>query len=137
MVSRALGTELSSELESRREWVWTSVSGDEPLERNDPRTALSVVNALTHAVDPSETWKLQSLGIVLGDVLAVVTGSEWVEVEDEYGRDAALRFAGPDDVIFPMTMISKRVESGEDVDVFALFSTVAQSVVEIRERNSD
>ncbi|HEU0205160.1 MAG TPA: DUF3806 domain-containing protein [Pseudolysinimonas sp.] len=135
VVSRAPGADLASKLESRREWVWNSVSGDDPLDRNDPRTALSVVKALSQAVDASETWKLQSVGIVFGDVLAAMTGSEWVEVEDEYGRDAALRFAGPDDLIFPMTMISKRVEAGDDVDPFSLWSTVAQSVFEIRERN--
>jgi uncharacterized protein DUF3806 len=134
MASRAIGQDLTSELDSRRDWVWSSVSGDVPLDRTDPRTALSVVGALTREVEPSETWKLQSLGIVFGDVLAVVTGSEWVEVEDEYGRDAALRFGGPDDLLFPMTMISKRVESGEVVDVFALFSATAQSVVDARDR---
>jgi len=32
---------------------------------------------------------------------------EWVTVEDEYGKDPALRFPGTTVIAFPLTMISK------------------------------
>lgn len=126
--------DLAAELDARREWVWTSVSADAPLDRSDNRTALSVIAALVAEVRPDETWKLQSLGIVFGDVLSRVTGAKWVQVDDEAGSDAALRFGGPDDLAFPMTMISKRVEAGEHVDILELFRVVATGIDEARAR---
>jgi hypothetical protein len=36
-------------------------------------------------IEPSETWKLQSLGITFGDALAQQLGLAWVAVEDAYG----------------------------------------------------
>ncbi|MDQ1077085.1 MULTISPECIES: DUF3806 domain-containing protein [Microbacterium] len=129
-ISGPLSADLAAEMDARREWVWTSVSADAPLDRSDNHTALSVIAALVAEVRPDETWKLQSLGTVFGDVLARVTGAEWVQVDDEFGSDAALRFGGPDDLAFPMTMISKRMEAGEDVDVLELFRSVATAIGE-------
>jgi len=125
---------LAAEVDARRDWVWSSVSADTPLNRNDDRTALSVIVALLGEVRADETWKLQSLGIVFGDVLARVTGAEWVQVDDERGTDAALRFGGPDDLAFPMTMLSKRVEAGEEVNVLDLFRSVATAIGEAQAR---
>jgi hypothetical protein len=42
---------------------------------------------------------------------------DWTMVSDEYGRDPALRYKKTDTVFFPLTMISKRVERDEPVDV--------------------
>lgn len=129
-ISVPLSADLAAEMDARREWVWTSVSADAPLDRSDNRTALSVIAALVAEVRPDETWKLQSLGIVFGDVLARVTDAEWVQVDDELRSDPALRFGGPHDLAFPMTMISKRMEAGEDVDVLELFRDVATALGE-------
>ena len=132
--SAPLSGDLAAEVDARRDWVWSSVSADTPLDRNDDRTALSVIVALLGEVRPDETWKLQSLGIVFGDVLARVTGAEWVQIDDEHGTDAALRFGGPDDLAFPMTMLSKRVEAGEEVNVLELFRSVATAIGEAQAR---
>lgn len=129
-----MSADLAAEVQARRDWVWGSVSADAPLDRTDARTALSVIAALLGEIRGDETWKLQSLGIVFGDVLATVTGSQWVEVVDDAGTDAALRFGGPDDLAFPMTMISKRVEAGHDVDVLELFRAAAAGIEEVRGR---
>jgi hypothetical protein len=75
--------------------------------------------------------KLQSLGIALGDALAQKLGLQWVAVQDEYGRDPALRLEGTSVLLFPLTMISKRIERGEDVDVYQLFEGVCAKVGEI------
>jgi hypothetical protein len=79
---------------------------------------------------PDQTYELQCMGIVLGDAFVQHHGFEWVTVEDEYGRDPALRFPKTSVLIFPLTMISKRIERGEAIDVFEVFNGVADMALE-------
>jgi len=79
-----------------------------------------------------QTYELQALGVVLGDVMAKQLGLRWVVVDDQYGRTRALRYGTGDDVFFPITMISKRYERGLDVDVRALYSDVEAQVAALR-----
>jgi hypothetical protein len=76
----------------------------------------------------SQTWELQSLGIVLGDVIAREQGLQWVIVVDKYGRDPALRYKQTSNLAFPLTMISKRIEDRKKVDVEALYQGVSDYV---------
>jgi Domain of unknown function (DUF3806) len=75
--------------------------------------------------------ELQCLGIVLGDALVQEMGMEWIMVEVQYGRDPAVRMPKSTIVLYPMTMISKRIERGEKVDVFELFNGVVAQVEEL------
>ncbi len=75
-----------------------------------------------------QTYELQCLGIVLGDVFVQDMGMEWIIVEDENGRDTAIRLPDTTIILFPMTMISKRIELGEQVDVFELYNGCAAEV---------
>ena len=50
-------------------------------------------------------------------------------VEDEYGRDPALLISDDPVLVFPITMISKRVEDGETVDVTALLTIAAEGAM--------
>ncbi|MBN1265808.1 MAG: DUF3806 domain-containing protein [Anaerolineales bacterium] len=84
-------------------------------------------------LDPDQTYELQSLGIVFGQVLASQTGFEWIIVDDEYGRDPALILEDTSILLFPLTMISKRVEQGEEVDVLALYNRTLEQVEELYE----
>lgn len=77
---------------------------------------------------PGETWKLQSLGVALGDALAEYLELRWMAVEDEYGRTPALIGEVANMRVFPLTMISKRVEQGEDVSCKELFKSVVDEV---------
>ena len=72
-------------------------------------------------IESGETAKLQNLGIAFGDAMAQELGLEWVLVDDEYGRSPSLRFPGTTVIAFPRTMISKRVERGDKVDVREMF----------------
>lgn len=75
-----------------------------------------------------QTYELQCLGVVLGDALVMETELQWTAVEDEYGRNPVVCVPGTTILAFPLTMISKRVERGEDVDVFELFEmTLAET----------
>jgi hypothetical protein len=76
----------------------------------------------------TQTYELQSLGIALGQVMVGNSSLRWVTVEDEYGRDPALNVPGTSTLLFPLTMISKRVEDGRDVPIRALYNaTLAEA----------
>jgi hypothetical protein len=81
---------------------------------------------------PTQTYELQSMGVVLGDAFVQEMGMEWVMVEDKHGPDPAVRLPGTSVILFPLTMISKRVERGETVDVFDLFNGVADQIDQIK-----
>ncbi len=68
-----------------------------------------------------QTFELQSLGVVLGDVMAKQLELSWVRVEDALGRSRALRLDGTDVLFFPVTMISKRVEADVEFTVAELY----------------
>ncbi len=65
----------------------------------------------------NQTYELQCLGVALGDVMATELPLRWVMVTDEYGTDPTLRFKDSTIQVNALTMISKRVERDEAVDV--------------------
>jgi hypothetical protein len=72
--------------------------------------------------------------VTFGDALAQELGLRWIMVEDEYGRDPALKLDGTCVLVFPLTSISKRVERGEQVDAYQLFETACATVQEAAAR---
>ena len=77
---------------------------------------------------PNQTYELQCLGLALGRVMVNRSALVWVTVEDEYGRDPAVNVDGTSVLLFPLTMISKRVEQGRDIPVEELYrTTVAEA----------
>jgi Domain of unknown function (DUF3806) len=55
----------------------------------------------------------------------------WVAVEDENGRDPAVELPGTTVVVFPLTMISRRIERGEEVNVLGLFKSICEKIREV------
>ena len=98
--------------ELARRHVGSDLSGSE---WSDLRVIQAIVDA--GVLDPQETYELQALGVALGDVMAAQLGLRWIAYQDELGRNRALRLPDTDVVIFPVTMISKRVEAGVDVSL--------------------
>jgi hypothetical protein len=82
---------------------------------------------------PDQTYELQSMGVVLGDVFVQDMGFTWVIVSDEHGRDPAIRFGNTSVILYPLTMISKRIERGETIDVFALYNGLADQAQQLIE----
>jgi Domain of unknown function (DUF3806) len=80
------------------------------------------------AVRADDTLHLQSLGAALGEVLVKELGFHWVVVEDRYGRDLAVKFKSTSVLVFPLTMISRRVERRERPDVLDLFEAVQRDL---------
>ena len=99
---------------------------------------LGTLRALLEAntFSSTQTYELQSMGIVFGDVFVQEMGFSWVIVEDQYGRDPAIKYKDTSIILYPLTMISKRIENGEAVDVFELFNGTAQSLDEIIDEGS-
>lgn len=78
------------------------------------------------------TYELQSLGIALGDYIQYKNNDfHWAVIRDEYGRDICLQYKTLALTIFPMTMISKRIEDGENVNVSELFSDLLDKINEL------
>jgi hypothetical protein len=92
-----------------------------------PAGKLGLLRAILDArlFGPSHTYELQCMGVVFGDVFVQVCGWAWSIVQDELGRDPCIRVPRSTIVLYPLTIISKRIEHGEPVDVFALFDEVA------------
>ncbi len=108
--------------------VVTQYLDDEGLEKFKTEPGkLGTLRAILDAnlFSPEQTYELQSMGIVLGDVFVQHMGFHWIIVEDEYGRDPAIRYQETSVILFPLTMISKRIEQGEAVDVFELYGGIA------------
>ena len=73
-----------------------------------------------NAFNKTQTSELQSLGVAFGDVLASELPLSWAMVTDEYGTDPTLRYKDRPVNINALTMISKRVERGEVVNLAQL-----------------
>lgn len=103
---------------------------------NHSKADLAVLQRLIDdkALRPDQTAELQCLGIALGQVFAAETPLRWVTMQDEHGRDPALEYPGMTVMIFPMTMISKRIEDGREVNLADLFAGVMESVKEMKDR---
>ena len=87
-------------------------------------------------VPTENTQELQSLGIVFGKVFVNETpGYDWWVIEDEYGKDACVRYKETSLLIFPQTMLSKRIEDGEQVNVLELFNGLKQDLERIKNEN--
>ena len=83
-------------------------------------------------VGAEQSSELQSMGLVFGEILARRADLIWVTVVDSYGRDPALRFRDTSLILFPMTMISKRVENGQRVDVAELMAQMEREVAKLK-----
>ena len=131
----ALSEEDTLRIEKMRNWIREHYDPEARDLYDDLEGKLRLLDTILMGdwIQPSETDKLQCLGITFGDALVQKMGVAWVAVEDEYARDPALRDPGKTTVIFPMTSISKRIEKGESVDVRALFEDACRTIARLRQ----
>jgi len=133
-----LAPEDEQRLEEQRHVVTRHLNEDGLEKFQVPAGKLGTLRALLDAkvFAADQTYELQSMGIVFGDVFVQDLGFHWVMVEDEYGRDPAVKYADSSVIAFPLTMISKRLERGEEVDVFDLYNAIASELLELVEREA-
>ena len=86
-----------------------------------------VVDSQTLAGSDVQAW--EAMGIALGDVLAnQVPGLAWVLVSDQFGVDPVLRYQQSSLQIGVVSMLLKRAEQGEEIDVEHLASWLKQFI---------
>jgi hypothetical protein len=129
-----LGPDMILEVAAHRDWVEGWINPGSETDYTDPGNMIRLVEAIVRsgAIKPNETVKLRALGTYLGLAISELAGWHLKQLTDEYGTDLALVFLEPDGVVFPQTLISKRVEAGQEVDVFELVKGVialAQNVI--------
>jgi hypothetical protein len=84
------------------------------------------------ALGPEQAYELQCLGIAFGRILiSNIDGLDWAAIDDEYGRDPTIRYQETSLQLNVLTMISKRVEDGADVDVEHLFKWIKDHLQEL------
>jgi Domain of unknown function (DUF3806) len=129
-----LSAEHSTRLERQRSWVRDHYDPETRHRYDTLEGKLRLLETILEEkwIQPNETWKLQSLGIALGDALVQQTGLVWATVADDLGCDPALRDPGTGTAIFPLTMISKRAERGEAVDIRKLFAGICSKITQLR-----
>jgi len=132
--TEALAAEDVASVEKQRKWVRDHYDAESLHLYDTLEGKLRLLDTILKEnwIEPTETWKLQSLGIAFGDALAQKMGLVWVAVEDEHGRDPALHDMGTTIVIFPLTTISKRIERGEILDVRELFENACETIDRLR-----
>lgn len=118
-------------LEAQLFWVAGHLADDADASFDEVAVKVQVLQAVLDNgwVVQGEAAKLQALGVVFGDALAELLGAPWVIVDDEYGRDLALLVSDDPVLLFPVTMIAKRVEDGQPVDVTELLSLAAEGAM--------
>ena len=87
--------------------------------------------------DVSDTFELQTVGLALGDAIRSGLGLHWVMVEDEHGRDPALGWKQTSLLVFPLTMVSKRLERGERVVLEVLVDALERDLPGIKGQHLD
>ncbi len=83
-------------------------------------------------VRDDQTRELQAMGLIMGDLLAEDLGMHWVIYEDNLGRSRALRYRESDNYLFPMTMISRRREAGNQRPVAEIYQKAVAAIDEVR-----
>ena len=123
-----------ADLAAKRTWVCEHYDEAARHKYDTLGEKLRLVDAILRNkwIAPGETLKLQCLGVTFGDALAQKLGLTWVAVEDQYGRDPALILHGTSILMFPLTSISKRIEQGEEVEVYKLFEDACSTIDRLR-----
>ena len=74
-------------------------------------------------INHEDRLSLQALGVVFGDLLASELDMHWIVYRDRAGRSRALQYRNDATYLFPVTMISRRVEAQSVRPVADLFQT--------------
>ena len=76
-----------------------------------------------------DTLSLQAMGVVLGDLLIDRLDMAWVIYRDRKGRSRALRYRETDIYLFPITMISRRQEVGNNRSVRSVYDEAVNTTL--------
>lgn len=124
---------MTQDIESKRDWVRSHYAPEDIDKYNSIEGKLILLDTILKSnwIESPETVKLQSFGVTLGDIFVQDMNFNWMQVEDEYGTDPAIQLPDTTILLFPLTMISKRIEAGQEVDIYHLYEGVKEMVNEI------
>lgn len=133
---RKLSIFLNKDIEAKRDWVRNHYTPEAIDSYNTIEGKLTLVDTILKSnwIEKTETLKLQSLGITLGDIIEQDLNFVWVEVEDDYGIDPALQLPDTSLLVFPQTMISKRIEKGEEFDIYSFYDDLKSDINKIKRK---
>jgi hypothetical protein len=121
MKFRPIPVDVSDDMNRQRAFVAALVSKHFPGKQlASCKEDFAILQAIVdkQLLTKQQTWELQALGVCFGDALAgYIPGLGWSLVTDEYGTDPTLRFKDTTTQFNALTMISKRVENGSEVDL--------------------
>jgi hypothetical protein len=83
-------------------------------------------------VRSDQVRELQAMGVIMGDHLAAEFDMHWVIYEDKVGRSRALRYRDSDNYLFPMTMIARRREAGNQTPVEEIYQKAADIITKAK-----
>jgi hypothetical protein len=127
-----------ADLEAKRAWVRDHYdeAARHKYETLDGKLSLLDTILRNKWIAPDETLNLRCLGVTFGDALAQRLSLTWVAVEDNLGRDLALVLDGTSVRVFPITSISKRIERGEEVEVYGLLDDACRTIEQLRREST-
>jgi hypothetical protein len=121
MKFRPIPTNIAADMDKQRAFVSALVAKNFPEKSlNKSKDDFAVLQAIVDKklLTKRQTWELQALGVCFGDALINhIPGLKWSLITDEYGTDPTLQFKETTTQFNALTMISKRVEDGREVDV--------------------
>ncbi|MGI9285859.1 MAG: DUF3806 domain-containing protein [Pseudomonadales bacterium] len=82
----------------------------------------------SRAIKSDQRRELQAMGVVLGRTLAKEYELPWVVFRDSVGRSRALQIDETKRVVFPMTMISRRLEVGARANVQDIYAKASRII---------
>jgi len=126
---------MAIDIEAKRDWVRNHYTLETISEYNTLSGKLILLDTILKSnwIEKEDTLKLQCLGITFGDLFVQEMNFIWMQVEDEYGSDPAIQLPGTSIILFPLTMISKRFEAGQAVDIYDLYAGLKDKINEIKE----
>jgi len=110
--------------DSQRQWVDQLVREEFGEQIRQTPTDLETLQRIIYRglIKPDDGYHLQSLGVVLGDLFVKDLGLEWKIYEDEKGRSRAACVPNTEQCLFPITMLSRRMEVGLVPDVKTIYN---------------
>lgn len=80
----------------------------------------------------NQTQEWQDVGVVFGDILANQFDLHWVSYGDDKGISTALQWKDTQNFVFPVTMFSKRIQFGEELNVDALYKKITKDIEQFK-----
>ncbi|MEM8982140.1 MAG: DUF3806 domain-containing protein [Pseudomonadota bacterium] len=129
-----LSDEHAAQLTAQRDWV--AAHFEDPAAYEETGNKLQVVATILDNgwVEPTETAKLQALGVAFGDALADAMDLHWVSLAANGVECPGLRWEETLLLVHPVTMISTLMEDDGHVDIVNLFRTVTEHIQRMKGR---